>query len=64
MVEQIIAWAILAAVAPLVLMACFNVDTGRGFWRDYRDMFIALIGIVIGIAAVFAVAWAVSVVAK
>lgn len=64
MIEQIIAWVILAAFSPVVLMAMFNVDTGNGFWRDYKMAVVAILAMAAAIGGILALVWAVTTVFK
>lgn len=64
MIEQTIAWAIIAAISPVVLLAVFSVNTGRGFWSDYKDAVVAIVGMIAVFGGILALVWAVTTVAK
>lgn len=64
MIEQIIAWIILAAFSPVVLLAMFEVNSGNGFWRDYKMAVVAIIAIAASFSGILALVWAVTVVFK
>lgn len=52
--EKFIAYGILSAFAPVVVMAFFDIQTGRGFWKDYLSVVLG-----IGVLAAFALGVAV-----
>ena len=57
--EKFIAYGILSAFAPVVVMAFLGIQSGEGFWKDYLDV----AGMLAAFSAVLAaLVWAVTVV--
>lgn len=64
MIEQVIAWIVLAAFSPIVLLVMFNADTDNGFWNNYKMAVVAILAIAASFGGILALVWAVTVVFK
>lgn len=64
MIEQVIAWIILAAFSPVVLVVMFCDSSSGSFWRDYKQAAIAILAMVAFFGCILALVWAVTVVFK
>lgn len=64
MSEKIIAFLILSAFSPVVVMALFDIQTDRGFWKDYLSIVLGICAISALALAVSAIVWSVGVVLR
>ena len=64
MIEQIIAWVILAVFSPVVLVVMFCEPSNGSFWRDYKMAAVVILAIAATLGVSFALFWSVAVVFK
>lgn len=64
MIEQFMAWVVLAAFSPVVLLALFEFHSGKGFWHDYKMAAAAIIAVAALFGGILVFVWAVTAVFK
>lgn len=64
MIEQVIAWIVLAAFSPVVLVVMFCEPSNGSFWQDYKRAAVVILAMVAFFGCILALVWAVTVVFK
>lgn len=64
MIEQVIAWIILAAFSPVILVVMFCDPSYGSFWRDYKRAAVVMVAMVAFFGCILALEWAVTVAFK